>query len=424
MFQGGGNIPLLMPVFFRLAERGHNIRMIAGPGVRASRLPVSQGFADQISQAGLSRIPFYEPDRHPLDEAGRPRGLVGGWVPSGFRSLPSEAQTAVWAPSWAANVMRELRANPTDLVVGDFVLLGALAATEAARTPSVALMHTVALRPAAGLPPYGPGWLPSRGPVAAVRNALGRALVEHLHRRNGLSVLNEVRGSLGLSPLRSIFDQYDRAARVLMLVPASFDHPAYSLSTNLRHVGTPIKDTTAEPWSPPWPPEDRRPLVLVSLSTLNQGQAPLMRRILRAAGQLNARVLVTLGPALDPAAFEAPENARLERFVPHASVLPHAATMITQCGLGTVVKALSHGVPMLCLPVLGDQPENAARVVARGAGIRLSGDAAPGEIATAIGRLLREPQFREAALAFAAALHTEADPVEAAVNEIEAVASS
>jgi hypothetical protein len=45
------------------------------------------------------------------------------------------------------------------VVVGDFVLLGAIAAAEAAGIPVVVLMHTVPSRPVSGVPPYGPGRL-------------------------------------------------------------------------------------------------------------------------------------------------------------------------------------------------------------------------------------------------------------------------
>jgi MGT family glycosyltransferase len=155
-----------------------------------------------------------------------------------------------------------------------------------------------------------------------------------------------------------------------MLVSAQFDYPPRRLPVNLMHVGTPIGDATTAEWVSSWPVEDKRPLVLVSLSTIDQGQAPLMRRILRAVAELEARVLVTLGPALDRSDFEVPPNVRLERFIPHSAVLPHASAMVTQCGLGTLAKALVHGVPLLCIPMVGDQPENAARVVARAAGIR------------------------------------------------------
>ena len=38
MFQGGGNIPLILPIVSRLVSRGHRVRVLAGPGVRASRI--------------------------------------------------------------------------------------------------------------------------------------------------------------------------------------------------------------------------------------------------------------------------------------------------------------------------------------------------------------------------------------------------
>jgi UDP:flavonoid glycosyltransferase YjiC (YdhE family) len=200
---------------------------------------------------------------------------------------------------------------------------------------------------------------------------LGRAAVEHIHRRHALPPLNYARASRGLPPLRSPFEQYDRAARMLMLVSAAFDHPNRHWPANLRHVGTPIDDAGTATWVSAWPPSDARPLVVVSLSTLNQGQVPLLRRILLAVARIDARVLVTLGPAL------------------HASDF--------------------------------DVPENAARVVARGAGLRLPSDAQPDQIAAAIRRVLEEPRIREAAVRLAAAIAGDGDAAENVVKEIEAV---
>jgi UDP:flavonoid glycosyltransferase YjiC (YdhE family) len=47
------------------------------------------------------------------------------------------------------------------------------------------------------------------------------------------------------------------------------------------------------------------------------------------------------------------------------------------------------------MPIVGDQPDNAVRIVAKGAGIRLSPDASPEEISRALTRVLTEPGFRE-----------------------------
>jgi MGT family glycosyltransferase len=421
LFQGGGNIALLMPVLERLIARGHAVRIMVGPGVRRSRLPVSLDLRRRIASSGAVPVSFCEPDAHPLDAATRPKGAIGGWVPPGFRFVPGEAETALWAPAWARNVTEELRAAPTDLVVADFVLLGALVAAEAAGTPAVALMHAVAPWPRAGVPPYGPGWLPRCGPIGSGRDLIGRTIVEYLYRHNALPTLNRARTSLGLVPLRSPFGQYDRAARVLMLVSKAFDHPPRRSAADLIHVGTPIGDAADDGWASCWPAADQRPLILVSLSTIDQGQAPLMRRILQAVAELEARVLVTLGPALNRSDFEVPPNVRLERFIPHSAVLPHVAAVVTQCGLGTLTKALVHGLPLLCIPMVGDQFENAARVVACGAGIRLRRQSSSPQILAAIRRLVTEPAFAHAASAMAAILKIEQGGEQKAVEEIEGV---
>jgi len=420
MFQGGGNIPLILPVAARLVARGHQVRIVAGPGVRASRLPVSSAFLGRIRATGATAVPFPDLDTHSLDHGTPVRGLIGSWVPQAFRVVQREAQTVLWAPAWAQHFSAELRKAPPDVVVIDFVLLGAIAAAEAADIPAAVLMHTVPSRPLPGVPPYGPGLLPARGPLGLLRDVLGRAIVERVLVRNGRPPLNRARGLLGLPPLRSPVEQYDRAARVLVLTSRAFDYQAHRLPPNVRHVGTPFDDAGVPPWTLPWPTEDPRPLVLVSLSTLEQGQAAVMQRVMHALAPLPVRGLVTLGPALDPAQFETPPNVRLEVFVPHSAVLPHATAMVTQCGLGTVMKALAHGVPLVCIPLVGDQPDNAARVVARGAGVRLERDGTPEEIRAAIECVLARPGFADSARRMAQILAKE-DGAQTAADEIESV---
>lgn len=420
MFQGGGNIPLIMPVVTRLVARGHQVRVMAGPGVRQSRLPVSTTFLQRIRAAGATVVPFRNPDSHPLDQASPARGLVGHWVPKAFRVVQREAQATLWAPAWAEQFLAELRKERADVAVIDFVLLGAIAAAEAAGIPAVVLMHNVLSRPLPGLPPYGPGLLPAHGPFGFLRDALGRATVNRIHIRNGGPSLNRARALLGLPFLRSPFEQYDRADRVLVLTSPAFDYQANRLPANVRHVGTPFDDAGSPAWSLPWPPDDTRPLVLVSLSTLEQGQGAVMQRILQSLAPLAVRGLVTLGPALDPAQFKPSPNVRLEAFVPHSAVLPHATAMVTQCGLGTLMKALAHGVPLVCIPLVGDQPDNAARVVAHGAGIRLRPDTTPEQIRSAIDRVLTQPSLGESARRLARILAKE-DGAQTAAEEIESV---
>jgi len=146
-----------------------------------------------------------------------------------------------------------------------------------------------------------------------------------------------------------------------------------------------------------------------------------MRNILLALSQLEVHALVTLGPSLDPADFVAPPNVVLECFVPHSAVLPLAAVLVTQCGIGTVTKGLVYGVPLVCVPILADQPDNAARVAARGAGIYIAPDASPQQIGDAIQGVLNDRKFRVAAQHLGAAMAREGDAVDNVISAIEEV---
>ena len=86
-------------------------------------------------------------------------------------------------------------------------------------------------------------------------------------------------------------------------------------------------------------------------------------------------------------------------FVPHASVLPHAAITVTHAGHGTVAASLAHGVPVVALPnPAADQPALAQQVAKLRAGIALDGESAtPGEIADACRRVLADGEYANGA---------------------------
>ena len=419
MFQGGGNIPLLLPIVTRLAALGHHVRFIVGPGVRRSRLPLSENLYRSLRAISADVVRLREPEIHPFDVSPGERGVVFGWAPGMFHSVAAEARVARWISHWAQEVAFDLEREPADVVVADFVLVGALVAAEAAGVPSAALVHTVYPRPARGRPPYGPGWRPAVGIAGRLRDAVGNFISNRIYSREALPFLNLARQRRGLAPLRRYFEQYDRASRVVVLTSPVFDPPA-GFPPNVRLVGTPSEDQSSLPRCPAQCAEDGRPLVLVSLSTLDQGQTMLMERILAVLGSLPVRALVTLGPSLATCPFTPPANVVLETFVPHGSVLPHAAAIVTQGGLGTVMKALAHGVPLVCIPLVGDQADNAARIEALGAGVCLPADAEPGRIRAAIERVLTDRALRLGAQRVAGAIAGE-DPVQTAVDSIESL---
>jgi MGT family glycosyltransferase len=228
---------------------------------------------------------------------------------------------------------------------------------------------------------------------------------------------------MGLQPLTSVFEQFARADRLLVLTSQAFDFPADSLPANVRYVGPQLDDPA---WLGLWEPapsgDDDLPLVLVSLSTTYQQQADVVRRVVAALADLPIRGLVTLGPALDGKQFTLPPNVRAEPYAPHILVCPHADLVITHGGHGTVITALSAGVPLVCLPMGRDQGDNAARVVWRGAGVRCSSKVDEKTLRRAIQQVLGQPRFREGARRIADGIARDGGPSQA-IAELEDLAS-
>lgn len=414
----GGNLALILPIMRELVARGHEVRVLAGPSARRQRRSLGPRALERIAATGASAIVLAEPSIHPYDEA-HFRGLVCGWTPRWLVRITANCPPLAWCPAWATAIAAELRRTPADVVVADFVLLGAVVGAEAIGVPAAVLVHGIYKhRPARGVPPYGTAFMPARTWVERLRDASYRAAIEYRYRRDGLPPLNRARRQVGLSPLRSPFDEFDRAERVLILASSSFDFVPRDLPPNVRYVGAPLDRPDGASWQSPWPAEDPRPLILVTLSTMEQQQEALMQRILDAVGTLSVHAIVTLGPSLDATAFNAPVNAVLETFVPHAAVMPLVTAVVTQCGFGTIAQALAQGVPLVCLPLTGDQPANAARVVAHGAGVMLRPDASSEQIARAIELVVRERRFRDAAQRLAE-VQSKEDGTQAAAHELE-----
>jgi len=141
---------------------------------------------------------------------------------------------------------------------------------------------------------------------------------------------------------------------------------------HVRYVGPILDDPQwAEPWKAPWSERNRNPLVLVGFSSTFQDQAPVLQNVVTALGGLPVRALVTLGEMLPDGEVQPTASVVVVRSAPHREIRRQASLLITHCGHGTTMKALTAGVPIVCIPMGRDQNDTAARVVHVGAGVRL-----------------------------------------------------
>jgi MGT family glycosyltransferase len=269
----------------------------------------------------------------------------------------------------------------------------------------------------------GSGAMPARSTLGHLRDTAMAAMFRRLF-DSGLAPVNGTRSSLDLPPLQHTFDQHAHADRILLLSSEAFDFPGPSLPANVVYVGPQLEDPTwAEPWVSPWSAADNRPLVLVGFSSTFQNQLALLERIAQAFEGLPVRGLITAGPALAGHAIAAPKNVAVVGSVPHAEVIPHASVVVSHCGHGTALKALSNGVPLLCIPMGRDQGDNAARIVWHGAGIRLQRSASTSAIRKAIQLLISDNRYRNSARVLAERIKSESTH-DRAVEELERLAAS
>lgn len=123
-----------------------------------------------------------------------------------------------------------------------------------------------------------------------------------------------------------------------------------------------------------------RPIVYVTLGTFSNTDLSVFRAVLDGLAELPVHVVVTVGTGNDPADLGAvPANARVERYVPQAQLLPYCAAVVHHAGSGTMFGALAHGLPQLALPQGADNFVNAERLLVTGAAQVLR----PGEVSAA-----------------------------------------
>jgi MGT family glycosyltransferase len=409
LWEGGGNVAPQLGLAKGLVERNHDVRVLT-----------EDCLAEDVAAVGARFEPFVKaPNR-----ASRSEDLVRDWearTPLGAFARGRDRVMMGPAAAYAHDTRAALEREAVDAMVSDYMLFGPPIAAERAHVPQALIVHNIYMVPEPGKPAPGPGFLPARGPLGRARDRAVNRMFLALFSR-GLPAVNDARTQQGLPPLRHIVDQLNHVGLVLVLTSESFDFHGDTHPKQVRYVGPVLADPRwVDDWHSPWAEDDARPLVVVSLSSTYMAQERVLARAIEGLGRLDARVLVTTGPAIDPASLPSSGNTVVVRSAPHAQLFAEASVVVTHAGMGTVTRALASGVPLVCLPMGRDQHDVAARVVHAGAGLRLRSSANPAAIRTAVERVLREPDFRAAARQLGARMVADAS-AHRGIDELEALA--
>ena len=351
-FAGGrGHLEPLFS-FARAAEAArHTIAFVGRPWMRPQI--ESAGFAAFAagSDVGLT------PKRLPLADADLEQDMRD--VGSGFARRVASGR--------AADLLRLYTEWRPDVVVCEEFDFGAMVIAE-----RLGVLHATVLISATG---------------AFVRSEFVAGPLDVVRAEHGLS------GDPGLEMLSRFL--------VLAPFPPSLRDPDHSLPPTAHHVRLSTLDAAQDETAPSWlTRRDDTPTVYVTLGTVyNMESGDLFQRVLAGLRDLAAEVVITVGRDFDPRELGAqPANVHIERFMPQSVILPHCDVVVSHAGSGSVLGALTHGLPMVLIPIGADQPLNAGRCRALGVAEVLDAvGASPEMIGAAVSKVLAGGKAREVA---------------------------
>jgi UDP:flavonoid glycosyltransferase YjiC (YdhE family) len=366
--RGAGHFNPLVPFARAAAARGHEVRFAGPPSLAAA-----------VAAAGFAFEPFDDP---PADEL----GAVWGRVPS---LAPDDANVVVIAEIFG-------RLNTTA------ALPRLLDVCERWR-PALVLLDPAL---------YAAALAAERCGVAVARVGIGLVASEHEALGIAAAAVDGIRADAGLGADPGA--ERLRASPYLTAFPASLEDPDVPEPAHTIRVRDPAWDQTPAPL-PRWWGDDARPLAYVTFGSVAGAMpmtAPAYAAAIEAVATLDVRALLTVGLEADLDALPpAPANLRIERWVPQADALAGAAAVVHHGGAGSTLGALAAGLPSVVVPLFADQPHNARRVAASGAGIVVAPPRAEA-IRDALARLL-DGECRTAPRRIATELRAQRDPGEA-----------
>ncbi|WP_033294516.1 glycosyltransferase [Amycolatopsis jejuensis] len=168
----------------------------------------------------------------------------------------------------------------------------------------------------------------------------------------------------------------------------------------VRHFRLPLADSPATP-GPPWLAAlgRERPLVYATLGTVFNRLRKARQPLIDGLAELDVDVLLTVGSTVDPDSLgPVPPRMRIERFVPQAYAMSQASLVVSHAGLGTMLGAIYHGVPMVSIVLGAEHPLNAASAAEAGLALPLNlADLDADRIATTAQHALDDPVLRATA---------------------------
>ena len=377
-----GSLQPLLPVAAALRARGHQVALCS-----------SSRFRNEVEAHGLPFLPagldWHVSDSEYIDVLCRAAGGLAFPALAGkerFAWVTANLFIGAAARRMLPDVVGLAEAWSADLIVRESLEFAGCTAAEALGLPHASI-------------------------AAAADSALD-------HRRELAGPLARLRAAAGLPPDAG----GEMAFRHLHLcfTPPRFDGPGARFAPTARffgHQSTPALHDDLPQWSDGLAD---RPTVLVSMGTVFHRTPGLHEVVLAALRDEPINLLMALGFDQDPSRLgPLPSHVQVQPTLPQVALLPRCALLVCHGGFNSVKEALAEGVPLVILPIAGDQPYCAERCESLGvARVIQPAERHPSSVRTAVRAVLGDPAYRARARRMRDDIRA-LPPVGAAVSALE-----
>lgn len=374
-----GHVASAIPLAQALVTVGHDVRFACSCSFR----PCAEKWGFRCFDAGLDWLGS-DTSTWPFPPPTQDHAVT--WSPEAFRQWLVALFADVAVGPMARDVVAKSREWSPDLIVTESLEFGGCIAAETLGVPNVVLANTARSGVDSPSIPFFPG-----------------------NRRLLAQALTRQRAAAHLPPDPEVMMPFRYAA--LRYLPRSWDPPELPATPNTvfcRYVPPRHAELAAGPRQPP-----RRPAVAVSLGTLVQRTPGVLAAIVAALGTEDLEAVVTLGGRdPDEIGVSPPANVRVVSWVAQPALVSQCDLLVTHGGCNSVTEALSAGVPMVVVPVLGGA-YSAQRCCDLGLGQSLAPtECRPSALRHVVRHVLGDPSYRNRARAMQAEMAALPGPTE------------
>ncbi len=213
------------------------------------------------------------------------------------------------------------------------------------------------------------------------------------------SVIEDLERSyhIKLNHVKSILDlSYYPGDMTLIYTSRYYQPESNTYNDTFKFVGPSLVEHADQP-DLPFEKLKARPVIFISMGTIVNEQAAFYQLCFEALKDVDATVVLSVGKKMKiEDLYPAPENFIIRNYVPQVQLLEHVDVFFTHGGMNSSSEGLYHNIPLVVLPILGDQHLVAKRVVELGAGLTLNLESVTADqIKNAAKRLLSDVTYKQ-----------------------------